>query len=118
MKTLLLDNTLWDLCKDAAGNIAVAEGPYRRAQDVASAIKLFQAELWYDTEPGVPYFQTILGKAPPIQVFKDAMVRAALTVPEVVSATCVIESFQDRAVKGAVTCTDEDGNTFTVQIQS
>lgn len=118
MKTLLLDNTLWDLCKDAAGNIAVATAPYQRAQDVASAIKLFLGELWYNSEPGVPYYQTILGKAPPIQVFKDYMVRAALTVPGVASATCVVESFLDRTVKGAVICIDEDGNTFTVQIQS
>jgi hypothetical protein len=116
MKTLLLDNTLWDLCLDAAGNIAVAEAPYQRSQDVASAIKLFLGELWYNTAPGVPYFQQILGKAPPIQQFKDYMVAAALTVPGVVSATCVIESFQDRTVKGAVTFTADDGTTGTVAI--
>lgn len=116
MKTLLLDNTLWDLCLDAAGNIAVAEAPYQYAQDVASAIKLFLGELWYNSEPGIPYFQQILGKAPPINTFKDYMVKAALTVPGVVSATCVIESFQDRTVKGAVTFIDVDGNTGTVAI--
>jgi hypothetical protein len=118
MKTLLLDNTLWDLCLDAAGNIAVAQEPYALAQDVASAIKLFLGELWYNSAPGVPYFQQILGKAPPIQLFKEQMVRAALTVPGVVSANCVIESFQDRTVKGAVTFTAEDGTTATVAIQS
>lgn len=118
MKTLLLDNTYWDLCKDAAGNIAVASEPYARAQDVASAIKTFLAECWYDTSQGVPYFQQILGKAPPIQYFKDQMVAAAMTVPGVVSATCVVESFQDRGVTGAVTFTDADGNTSTVPFQS
>lgn len=117
MKTLLLDNTLWDLCKDTAGNIAVATAPYQRAQDVASAIKLFLGELWYNADNGVPYFQQILGHAPPIQVFKEYMVRAALTVPGVVSADCVIESFQDRTIKGAVTFTADDGTTQTVQIQ-
>jgi len=116
MKTLLLDNTLWDLCTDAAGNIAVAQAPYQRAQDVASAIKLFLSELWYDTNSGVPYFQEILGKAPPIQLFKDYMVAAALTVDGVVNAVCVIESFQDRVVTGAVTFNDVDGNSGTVAI--
>ncbi len=116
MKTLLLDNSLWDLCLDAAGNIAVAEAPYQRAQDVASAIKLFLGELWYDSEPGVPYFQQILGKAPPINVFREYMVQAALTVPGVVSAACVVESFQGRTVKGAVTFTADDGTTGTVTI--
>jgi hypothetical protein len=114
MKTLLVDNTYWDLCKDAAGNIAVAAEPYSRAQDVASAIKLFLAELWYDTDKGIPYFQQILGQTPPVQVFKTYMVRAALSVPGVVSAECVIESFELRNVKGAVTFTDVDGNTATV----
>lgn len=118
MKTLLLDNTLWDLCLDASGNIAVATEPYQRAQDVASAIKLFLGELWYDSELGVPYFQQILGKAPSLQVFKGYMVQAALTVPGVVSADCVVESFQNRTVKGAVTFTSEDGTTDTVAIQS
>lgn len=118
MKTLLLDNTLWDLCRDASGNIAVASAPYQRAQDVASAIKLFLGELWYNSTEGVPYFQQILGRAPPIQLFKDYMVQAALTVPGVASADCVIESFEGRTVKGAVTFTADDGTTGTVAIQS
>lgn len=116
MKTLLLENNDWDLCLDAAGNIAVAEAPYQLAQDVASAIKLFLGELWYNTAPGVPYFQQVLGKTPPVQLFKEFMVRAALTVPGVVSADCVIESFQNRTVTGAVTFTDTSGNTGQVAI--
>lgn len=117
MKTLLLDNSLWDLCLDANGDIAVASEPYSRAQDVASALRLFLAELWYDTSKGVPYFQQILGKTPPVEIFKEHMVRAALTVPGVVSANCVVESFEGRTVKGAVTFTSEDGTTGTVAIQ-
>lgn len=116
MKTLLLDNTLWDLCVDASGNIAVAEAPYQRAQDVASAIKLFLGELWYDSSKGIPYFQQILGKAPPLQVFKRYMVDAAQTVPEVESAVCVVESFQNRTVTGYVSFTGEDGVTGVVSI--
>lgn len=116
MKTLLLDNTLWDLCLDSAGNIAVAEAPYQRAQDVASAIKLFLGELWYNTAPGIPYFQEILGHAPPIELFKSYMIRAALTVPGVVSVECVISSFQGRTVQGAVTFTADDGTTGVVAI--
>jgi hypothetical protein len=117
MKTLLLDNTFWDLCADAAGNIAMASEPYSRSQDVASAVKLFLGELWYDQSKGVPYFQEILGKAPPLSLFKQYMIAAALTVPGVVSADCVIESFEGRTVQGSVTFTDEDGNTQTVGIQ-
>lgn len=116
MKTLLLDHTLWDLCKDASGNIAVAEAPYQRSQDVASAVKLFLGELWYDRSKGVPYFQQILGKAPPIQLFKAYMVDAAKTVPEVANGACTVESFQNRTVKGYVSFTGEDGVTGVVSI--
>ena len=117
MKTLLLDNTLWDLCLDAAGNIAVAQAPYARAQDVASAIRLFSGELWYNTTQGVPYFSQILGHTPPLSLFKEFMIRAALTVPEVVAAECVVNSFEGRTVTGSVTFTADDGTTTTVAIQ-
>lgn len=116
MKTLLLDIDTWDLVVDASGNLAVADRPYALAQDVASAIRLFLRELWYDTTKGVPYFQSILGQAPPIVVFQEAMVAAALSVPNVVSATCVIESFENRTVKGQVTFVDDTGATGVVAI--
>jgi hypothetical protein len=118
MNTLLLDNTYWDLLTDANGNIAMARPPYARAQDVASAIKLFLGELWYDTSKGVPYFEEILAHAPPIGVFQAYMVQAAMSVPGVVSAQCTIESDDNRTITGAVTFTDIDGNTQTVAVGS
>lgn len=118
MKTLLLVTDAWDLCLDAAGNIASAEAPYARAQDVASALRLFFAELWYDTAKGIPYWEEILGKAPPPNVFEQYMVRAALTVPDVVSAQCAIESIVGRQLNGQVTFTAADGTTDTVSLGS
>lgn len=112
-KTLLLDTALWDLTKDVYGNIAVASSPYSVAQDVASAIKLFLGELWYDTTKGVPYFERILGRAPATSYLKAQMVKAALTVPTVVSASCFINSYKDRIVSGQVQVTIETGPTFT-----
>ena len=116
MKTLLLDTLAWDLVLDANGNIAAAQEPYQLAQDVASAIRLFAGELWYDISKGVPYFATILGQAPPVSLFRQYMVDAALTVPGVVSADCVIESIEGRTIVGAVTFTDSSGRTSTVPI--
>ncbi len=115
--TLLLDNTYWDLLADAAGNIAVAAPPYALAQDVASAIKLFLGELWYNDAAGVPYFSEVLGHAPPIGVFQEYMVAAALTVPGVVSATCVINSLEGRTISGQVTFIDDNGVSNVVAIQ-
>ena len=116
MKTLLLDNTYWDLLADAAGNIAVASEPYAFSQDVASALKLFLAECWFDTSRGIPYFETVLGQTPPIAYFQELMVRAALTVPGVASAQCTIESFENRTVTGQVTFRTTTGLRGTVSI--
>jgi hypothetical protein len=117
MKTLLLDNTGWDLLVDAAGNIAVASEPYALAQDVASALKLFLGELWYDNSKGIPYFEDILGHTPPVTYFQELMVRAALTVPGVTSAECTIESFENRTVTGQVTFRTSTGQIGTVNVQ-
>lgn len=117
MKTLLLDLTQWDLLADAAGNIAFAEAPYQQAQDVASALRTFLGEIWYNTALGIPYFQQILGETPPVTVFQEYMQAAALTVPGVVSAECTIQAFEDRRVSGQVTFRTDNGQTGTVSLQ-
>jgi hypothetical protein len=114
--TILLDRTLWDLCLDLNGNIAVASEPYSIAQDVASAIRLVLGELWYDTTQGVPYFNQILGQKPPISFMKAKFVAAALTVPDVTSATCFITGFVDRTITGQVQVTSSSGQTITVSL--
>lgn len=107
--TLLLDQQAWDLVLDANGNIAVAEPPYALAQDVASAIKLFLGELYYDQDKGIPYFEDILGHLPPPALFTGYLERAAMTVPGVVSARCTITSFANRVATGVVEFIDEEG---------
>lgn len=109
MNTLLLDRTVWDLCKDASGNIAVASDPYSQAQDVASAVRLFLGECWYDTAQGVPYFSQILGQLPPLTLMKAQFVTAALTVPGVVAAVCFITNIVGRKVSGQIQVTDTAG---------
>lgn len=108
-KTLLLDRTKWDLVIDSAGNIAVASPPYSLAQDVASAVRLFLRELYYDTTKGVPYFDDILGKLPPLSLLTAKLEAAALTVPGVVSARAIISTFEARNVTGQVQFIDETG---------
>jgi hypothetical protein len=114
--SLLLVVDAWDLCLDAAGNIAMATPPYSRAQSVANALRLFAGELWYDTTKGVPYFEQILGQAPPVTFFEAEMVRAALTVPGVASAQCTIQGISGRVLTGQVTFTSDDGTTDSVTL--
>ena len=89
-KTILLDQSAWDLVADSNGNIAVAEPPYAVSQDVAASIRTFKGEVWYNQTKGVPYFQEILGTLPPPSLFRGYIEDAALSVPGVVAAQCQI----------------------------
>lgn len=106
---MLLNPATWDLMVDANGNIAKAENPYSLAQDAASAIRLFQGELYYDTTQGVPFWGDILGKTPPLPLMKAKFVAAAKTVPGVVAAVCYISAISNRGVRGQVQVTDTAG---------
>lgn len=114
MKTLLLDQIIWDLCLDASRNIAVASEPYASAQDVASALRLFKGELYYDTAPGVPYFGQILGEQPTVEFMEAQFVAAALRVPGIVQATATITSLVNRRVQGQVRVTNINGVSTAV----
>lgn len=114
--TLLLDLSTWDLVLDAGGNIARATYPYAIAQDVSCSIRTFLGECWYNTLLGVDYRGRILGKAPPLNLFQELMVDAALQVPGVTSGLCTIQSFISRGVLGQVQFTDVNGKTQTVNL--
>ena len=114
MDTLLLAQDTWDLVLDANGNIAMATHPYSIAQDVASACRLFAGELWYDTTQGIPYFQNILGKRPPLTYIKAQIEASALTVPEVVSARCLFATFSGRNLTGQIQIIDITGASHNV----
>lgn len=113
--TLLLDQTSWDLVLDANGNIALAGAPYSIAQDVASAIRTFLGECWYDTSQGLPYFQQVFGKYPPLSYVKQLIVNAALSVPNVASAQVVFSGLKDRVLTGQIQVIDTDGQQLGVK---
>ena len=107
--SLLLDQTAWDLVLDVNGNIALAKTPYSVAQDVASAIRTFLGECWYDTSLGLPYWQQILGEFPPLQYIAEQIQNEALTIPNVVAAQATFTSFKNRSLVGQVQIIDTDG---------
>ena len=112
--TLLLDQIAWDLVLDVNGNIALAQAPYSVAQDVASAIRTFLGECWYDTSLGLPYWQQILGEFPPLQYIAEQIQDEALTIPNVVAAQATFTSFKNRSLVGQVQIIDTDGATNNV----
>lgn len=114
--TLLLDQSAWDLVIDSSGNIAMALPPYAVAQDVASAVRTFITEVWYNQTLGIPYFEDILGHLPPLSLLKQLIVNTALTVSGVVTARCVISSFSTatREISGQIQFVDENGEAHNV----
>lgn len=111
MDTLLLDINTWDLVIDADNNIAVASDPYSQAQDAASMIKLFQGELYYDTTKGVPYWTSVLGFDPPIQLLKTYFNQAASVVPGVTASRTFITGLAGRLLSGQVQITNTTNQT-------
>ena len=112
--TLLLDAVAWDLVLDSAGNIALAQPPYALAQDVASAVRTFLSELWYDRTQGIPYWQEVLGQLPPTSLLIELINQAALTVPGVVTAQTIITSFTNGTISGQIQFTDDTGASNNV----
>ena len=106
---MLFRSSAWDLVLDIDGNIALAGAPYSVAQDVASAIRTFLGECWYNTDLGIPYWQKILGELPPLQFISQLMVNQAMTIPNVVSADVTFQSFTDRVLSGQIQIIDTDG---------
>ena len=107
--TIYLDPVAWDLTLDSGVDIAKAQPEYSLAQDVASAVMLFINELWYDTEKGIPYFEDVLGQFPPMSLIMSYIENAALTVPGVVTAQCIISEFSNRGIEGQILFIDEVG---------
>lgn len=112
--TMLLDLTNWDLVLDASGNIAVASPPYSVAQDVATSVRTFLGEVYYDGEDGIPYFESILGMLPPAALLTQLISKQALKVPGTVAANVVITSFSAGALAGQIQLGLETGETIIV----
>lgn len=115
MNTLYLQPTAWDLCTDAFGNIAMGQAPYALAQDAASQVQTFLEEVYYDTTLGLPYFTKIYGKVPiPFELIRSLSIQAALTVPEVASATLYFTGLKNRVLTGQLQLVAESGYGIAV----
>ena len=111
--TFLLDQTTWDLCLDALGNLAVAGPPYSIAQDLASQYKTFLGECWYSALQGMPYWQQILGQLPAASLIVAALQAQGMLVPDIASVMASVGGIDaSRNVVGQVIATDTDGTQY------
>src|SRR6185312_17504381 len=107
-KTLPLDGG-WDVILDPAGNWLLANPDSSIAQDVASAIRTFLGECWYDSTLGLPYFEQILGQRPPRSLVVSKIQREALRIPDVATAAVTLLGLKDRALTGVLQITRASG---------
>ena len=111
--TIALTSAGWDLTLDSAKNIALQADSQAVSQDVASVLRTFQGECWYDTGQGLPYFTQILGEGLNTPLFAAAYNAAALTVPDVVKAQTTFTALTvDRKLSGTVEVIDTYGQSI------
>lgn len=114
---LLLDRTTWDLSVDASGNIAVCSETYSIIQNVATAIRTWYGEAWYDTSIGIPYDDGIFNGTTPLSIMKAQAEATAETVSGVASAQCLfLLQSSTRTLSGAIALTLTTGETVSVNL--
>lgn len=117
MRTLFLLPNTWDLTLDVQGNIATATSTYQRAQDIASACRVFIKDMYYQQNEGIPYLESIMGRnSYPIGLYQSELHRAAMSVEGVVSANIKLNQLSDRNLTGMIEFTDIENNTATVSL--
>lgn len=117
MRTLFLLPSTWDLTLDVQGNIATATSTYQRAQDIASACRVFIKDMYYQQNEGIPYLESIMGRnSYPIGLYQSELHRAAMSVEGVVSANIKLNQLSDRNLTGMIEFTDIENNTATVSL--
>lgn len=113
--TLFLDPRTWDLALDSKGNIAVATSTYQRAQDIASACRVFVKDMYFNQSEGIPYLESILGRNKyPIGLYQAELYRRAMSVDGVVSVNIKLNQLSDRELTGMIEFVDIDGRTGSV----
>jgi hypothetical protein len=106
----------WDLVIDQSGNLVVNTGGVALAQDVASAVRTFRGECWYDATLGVPYYENIFGRRVPLQFMKQAFAAAGLIVPNVASIKVFLTGpSRGRVIGGQLQITSVDGQIAVIQ---
>ena len=113
--TLPLSSSSWDIALDPSGDLVLAGPDASLAQDVASAIRTFLGECWYDTTLGLPYLQNILGKRPPASLVTAKIKSAALSVTGVATVNVAALALANRVLTGTVLITSTaNPNPITV----
>jgi len=113
MDSLNIDDTNNDLFVDGQGNLAVATGGAALALNAACAIRTFSGEVFYDSTQGLPYFQSILGKNPPLEYVRSQLAKAALNADsDIVASRVFFSSLTADALERTFTYVNNQGKHY------
>lgn len=116
MKTLALNEDAWDLVLDSEGSIAAIDNTQSVLQDVASSVRVWLGECYYDTDKGVNYWQFFDGDAP-ISFFIDEATEQALNVHDVESCDIILAPPQaTRILQGKILITLTSGKIIEADL--
>lgn len=105
MKSLQLNDS-WDISLDGGGNLAQVSEKLAVAQDVATAVRLFQGEAVYLSERGVPHYTDNLGVKLSQAMIRSDITDIALTVPNVTAVSIENEQLSGRTYTADIRITD------------
>ncbi len=112
MISLLLDNN-WDITLNENGSLKTADPYYSIAQNVACAVRLFTNDAYFNTDKGIPHFNTTFQRNPPLSVIRSYIKDAALSVSGVKNAEVVL-NYENGMLTGEITITLENGETARI----
>lgn len=115
MLSLFLNNS-WDISLDSCGNIATASKGYAAAQSVANAVKLFTNDAYFNTERGIPHFETSLKRSVSASIVRSRIKETAETVPGVKTATVNVLQIKDNTLQAEILITLTDNETAQVVV--
>lgn len=111
--SLLLTNN-WDITLDSLGNLAIADKNYSIAQDVASAVKLFTNDAYFDTQAGIPHFDITLKRNPSPTVIRARLKEASENVPGVKSAVVNVIEIKAGKLQAEIQLTLNNNTTAVI----
>ena len=102
MISLKLIKDSWDIQLDENGLLLLADTDYSVAQNVATAVRLFTNDAYFDTETGIPHFQITYIRNPNLSVIRSRIKQTAEAVEGVLKATVILYPVTEKGVLSGV----------------
>ena len=116
-KRSLLLNDHWDIFLSPSGDIALTDGLFCDAQNVANAVRLFTDDAYLAKDKGVPHFAIDLGVLPSTAVVRARYRKAAVGVENIAEAEVTITRITDaRVMEGYIDSVTDDGQRLRVEL--